>query len=70
MFSDWFVNEYVGGETGLAHPSVHGFFFVSFEHFLSTRMQLSLIRSHGSLMMVRTITGASMTAALGSASSA
>ena len=49
MFSDWFVNEYVGGETGLAHPSVHGFFFVSFERFVSTRMQVSLIRSHGSL---------------------
>ena len=51
MFSDWFVNEYVGGETGLAHPSVHGFFFVSSERFLLTRMQVSLIRRDGSLMV-------------------
>ena len=51
MFSEWFVNEYVGGETGLAHPSVHGFFFVSSERFLSTGMQVSLIRRHGSLMV-------------------
>ena len=30
MFTRWFVDEYVGGRTGLAHPSIDGFFFDDF----------------------------------------